>query len=295
MGRHAGLPLHCGPIMTITYTTPVNTAVKTILAEYESLLAEADRLFQDYVHTHSLKLTCGPACSECCTYDVFLHFIEAYYLRMGMQALEPQARHAIRLRALRNISKIERLERFAGAIEKRSGGVVQEARAHLRYLLRREVRCPFVGEQGGCLVYGYRPPSARLFGIPHGIWEDASDYPGCEKNTPNPSELPPGRPTVLPTLDVLKLQKKVAELSRALEILLTGQTYPRCSTLLAALFPLEKFIEGSKAIKEKELSLERQEFKARSEQGQSPESVSVRLRRIGVYSAPAIATIPGTL
>lgn len=277
--------------MTITCTTPVNTTVQAILAEYESLQAEADRLFQDYARTHSLKLACGPACSECCTYDVFVHFIDAYYLRMGMQALEPQTRHAIRLRALRNIPKIERLERFAGVIEEKSGGVVQDARAHLRYLLRGEVRCPFVGEQGGCLVHEYRPPSARPYGIPHRIYEDARDYLACEKNTQSPPELPPGRPTVLPTLDVLKLQKRVAELSRALEILLTGQTYPRCSTLLAALFPLEKFIKGSKTIKEKELRLERQEFKAHSEQGRSPESVSVRLRRIGVYSAPAIATI----
>lgn len=272
--------------MTIAGIISENTTVQGILGEYESILEEADRLFQDYARTHSLKLTCGTACSECCTYDVSVHFIEAYYLRMGMQALEPQTRHAIRLRALRNISNIERLERFAGAIEKKSDGVVQDARTHLRYLLRGEVRCPFVGEQGGCLVYGYRPPSARLFGIPHGIWEDAIDYPKCEENTQSPPELPPGRPTVLPTLDVLKLQKKVAELSRALEILLTGQTYPRYLILLAALFPSEKFIEGSKTIKGK--------LKARSEQSRSPESALVRLRRIGVYSAPAIATIPAT-
>ncbi|HHT9155564.1 MAG TPA: hypothetical protein ACFYD5_07100, partial [Candidatus Tripitaka sp. YC43] len=129
--------------MTIAYTTPVNTTIQAILSEYESLLAEADRLFQDYVRTHYLKITCGPACSWCCTWDVSVHFIEAYYLRMGMQALEPQTRHDIRLRAMRNIPKIERLERFAGDIEKKSGGVVQDARAYLRYILRREVRCPY--------------------------------------------------------------------------------------------------------------------------------------------------------
>lgn len=280
--------------MTITRTTPLNTTVQGILDEYESILAEADRLFQDYVHTHSLKITCGPACSECCTYDVFVHFIEAHYLRMGMQALEPQTRHAIRLRALRNISKIERLERFAGAIEKKSGGVVQDARPHLIHLLRREVRCPFVGEQGGCLVYEYRPLIGRPFGIPLRIWEDTRDCLKCEKNTQSSLELPPGRPTVLPTLDVLKLQKKVAELSRALEILLRGQTYPKYLILLAALFPFEKFIGGGKAIKEKELSLERQKSKAHSEQDRGPEPTLVCLRRIGVYSAPAIATIPAS-
>ena len=269
--------------MTITDIITVNTAVQAILSEYKSLLAEADRLFQDYVHTHSLKITCGLACSECCCWGVSVHFIGAYYLRMGMQALEPQTRHDIRLRAMRDIPKIERLERFAGAIEKKSGGVVQDARVYLRHLLRREVRCPFAGEQGGCLVYEYRPPSDRLYGIPHRIWEDARDYSECEKNTQSPLELSSGCPTVLPTLDVLKLQKKVAELSRTLEILLTGRTYPRCFISLAALFPLEKFIEGGKAIKGK--------FKARSEQGRSPGSALVRLRRIGVYSAPAIATI----
>ncbi|HHT9117936.1 MAG TPA: hypothetical protein ACFYD1_04820 [Candidatus Hypogeohydataceae bacterium YC38] len=288
--------------MTITCTTPVNTTVQGILGEYKSILAEADRLFQDYVHTHSLKITCGPACSECCPYYIFVHFIEAYYLWMGMQALEPQTRHAIRLRAMRNIPKIEKLERFARVIKERSGEVVQDAKAHLRSLLRREVRCPFVGEQGGCLVYEHRLLIDRLFGIPLRVWEDARDFPVCEKNTQSPPELPPGRPTVLPTLDVLKLQKKVAELSRALEILLTGQTYPRYPILLAALFPLEKFIEGSKAIKEKELSLGKQEFKACSEQGRGPEltsggggeSIRQRLLKLGIYSAPAIATIQTT-
>lgn len=269
--------------MAMADTIPVNTSVKAILAEYESLQAEADRLFQDYARTHSLKITCGPACSECCPYDVSVHFIEAYYLRMGMQALEPQTRHTVRLRALRNISKIERLEGFAGAIEKKSGGVVQDARAHLRYLLRGEVRCPFVGEQGGCLVYGYRPLICRLFGIPLKIWDAKEEATWCKINTPTPEALP--------WLNAYKLREEVDELSRTLGFLLTGQRQPERPIWFATLFPLKRLIEGGKVYTEDKSYPEDLRPEACRRQGKS---IRQRLLKLGVYSTPAIVTIPAT-
>ncbi|MFN3467593.1 MAG: hypothetical protein ACK4WF_07825, partial [Candidatus Brocadiales bacterium] len=125
--------------MAIVDTVPVNTTVQDILVRYEELLAEADRLFQDYARTHSLKLACGPSCSDCCPHYVAVHFVEAYYLQVGMETLEPRTRHAVRLKALRNIPTLERLGRFARTIEERSGGVVKDAEGDISYLLRRKV------------------------------------------------------------------------------------------------------------------------------------------------------------
>ena len=36
----------------------MNAHVQAIIKQYESLILEADRLFQDYVQTNSLKINC---------------------------------------------------------------------------------------------------------------------------------------------------------------------------------------------------------------------------------------------
>lgn len=261
----------------MTCTTPVNTTVQDILEEYESILEEADRLFQDYVRTHSLKLTCGTACSRCCDYYFPLHFIEVYYFQKGIQSLDYTKRQAIRRRAIRNVPEIERFERIARAIEERSGGVVRDAVEPLRHLLLGKIRCPFVEEGTGCMAYRYRPIIARLFGVPLRIWGDEERPLWCGLNTTYPISLPP--------LNACRLLERVAKLSRALELLLTGHT---CKTQLrfiwfTALFPLERFIEGDKVMTEKELNPEEQRRKLRR-----------RLLKLGVYSVPAIATVLAT-
>lgn len=264
--------------MTIAGIISESTTVQDILVEYESILAEADRLFQDYVRTHSLKLTCGPACSKCCDYDFPLHFIEAYYFQKGIQSLDATKRQAIRRRAIRNIPEIERFERIARTIEERSGGVVWDAEKPLKFLLPGKIRCPIVEEGAGCMVYRYRPIIARLFGIPLRIWGDEEGPLWCGlHNTSYPISLPP--------LDACRLLERVAGLSRALELLLTGRT---CKTQLrfiwfTALFPMERFIEGGKVMTEKGLNPEDQKRKLRR-----------RLLKLGVYSVPAIATILAT-
>lgn len=107
--------------MTIAGIISENTTVQSILSEYESILTEADRLFQDYVRTRSLKLTCGTACSRCRDSYLPLHFIEAYYFQKGIQALDPLKRQAIRRRAIRIIPEIEKFERISRAIEEEVG------------------------------------------------------------------------------------------------------------------------------------------------------------------------------
>ncbi|HHT9139667.1 MAG TPA: YkgJ family cysteine cluster protein [Candidatus Tripitaka californicus] len=263
--------------MAVTYTIPVNTTIQDVLDKYESLLEEGDRLFQDYVRTHSMKLTCGTACSKCCDYYFPLHFIEAYYFQKGIQSLDYTKRQAIRRRAIRNIPKIERFERIARAIEERSGGVVRDAVEPLRFLLLGKIRCPFVEEETGCMVYRYRPLIARLFGVPLRIWGDEERPLWCGLNTTYP--------ITLPTLDACWLLEEVARLSRSLELLLTGRTSTAQLRFIwfTALFPLESFIEGGKVMKEEELTPEQQRLKLRR-----------RLLKLGVYSVPAIATVLAT-
>lgn len=62
-------------------TISANTTIYDIIEQYKSLLMEADRLFQDYINTHSLKVACGPACTDCCIYDVPANIIDAYTFR----------------------------------------------------------------------------------------------------------------------------------------------------------------------------------------------------------------------
>ncbi|HHT9108152.1 MAG TPA: hypothetical protein ACFYEF_09575 [Candidatus Wunengus sp. YC63] len=250
---------------------PVNTGEQAILERYESILKEADRLFQDYVFKHSLKLTrCGPACSECCDCDVAISFIDAWYLQMGMQALKPEAFDSIRRNAVKNIAKLKRLERIAEAIEERSAGAVQDAGAPLRHILKHKTKCSFIGDQG-CLVYEYRPIIGRVFGVPLIIWKNDDDPCWCDLNTPDITHLP--------VLDARKLQDTVEKLSHELEMLLTGKIQPQFPLWFFAIFSVKNFM-GKKATTGSEVYAE--ERKRR---------VYKRLMRMAVYSAPAIATV----
>lgn len=264
----------------MTCTTPVNTTVQSILSEYESILAEADRLFQDYVRTYSLKIACGPSCSKCCDYYFPAYFIEMYYLQMGIQLLDPQTRQTARLKAAKNIPAIERFERVARAIEDRSGGVIRDAIEPIRYLLSGKIMCPLRDEKAGCPVYKHRPLLTRLFGIPLKIRGDEHSPLLCGLNMPYPKDLPP--------LDARKLLKEVAELSRALECLLTGRVHPVRLRFIwfTLLFPLEGFMEGGKAMKameEKKVTSEETRLKLRR-----------KLLKLGAYSIPIIATVLAT-
>ena len=250
---------------------PVNTGEQAILERYEAILIKADRIFQDYVLNHSLKITCGPACSDCCDYDVPVYFIDAYYLQLCMQTLESQKKHDIRLNAVKNVPKIERLERIAEAIEKRSAGAVQDAIVPLSRILKHKMRCSFIGDQG-CLVYKYRPIIGRLFGVPLQIWENDDEPCWCKLNTPHI--------TYLPILNALKLQEEVKKLSQELEMLLTGKIQPEFPIWFFAIFPVKKFIEKNIVMTDRKLYFEEQKFKVRQ-----------KLMKMGVYSIPAVATV----
>jgi hypothetical protein len=252
-------------------TIPANAARQAILERYEAILMNADRLFQEYVLNHSLKITCGPACSECCVYDVPVSFIDAYYLQLGMQTLESRKKHEIRLNAVKNVPKIKRLERIAEAIEERSGGAVQDAIVPLSRILKHKTKCSFVGGKG-CLVYKYRPLIGRLFGVPLQIWENDDEPCWCKLNTPNI--------TYLPVLNALKLQEEVEKLSRELEMLLTGKIQPEFPIWFFAIFPVKKFIEKNVAMTDRKLYSGEQKFKVRQ-----------RLVKMGGYSMPAVVTV----
>jgi len=250
---------------------PVNTGEQVILERYESILKEADRLFQDYVLKHSLKMTCcSPACSECCVCDVAISFIDAWYLQMGMQALEPEVVYSIRRNAMRNIAKLERLERIAEAIEERSAGTVQDAVVPLSHILKHKLKCSFIGDQG-CLVYQYRSIIGRLFGVPLTIWENDDDPCWCALNTPDITHLQ--------VLDARKLQDTVEKLSHELEMILTGKIQPQFPLWFFAIFSVKNFM-GKKETTGSEVYAEERKFR-----------VYKRLMRMAVYSAPAIATI----
>ncbi len=258
--------------MVTAEIVPVHTGEQAIMERYESILEEADRLFQDYVLDHSLKITCGPACSDCCSYDVPFSFIDAYYLQLGMQTLELHVKNDIRRNAMRNVSKIKRLEIIAKAIEERSAGVVQDAKASLSFIMRHKIRCPFAESKKGCMVYKYRPLIGRCFGIPLKIWEDEDGPSWCDLNTPKRGSLP--------IFDACKLQKEVEKLSLELEMLLTGKIQPAFPIWFFAIFPVKKFIEKNIVMTDRKLYSGEQKFKVRQ-----------RLMKMGVYSMPAVATV----
>jgi Fe-S-cluster containining protein len=101
--------------------------------------------------------------AKCCTVDLTLHtFMEIFYLRRGLNTLEPAKR-------------LEILGRCHSMIEAK-----KEAPYGDRY---RNAVCA-VNTEGTCMLYEYRPMICRLAGIPHFITRpDGSkvESGGCER------------------------------------------------------------------------------------------------------------------
>ncbi|MBI2470543.1 MAG: hypothetical protein HYV59_04795 [Planctomycetes bacterium] len=171
---------------------------------------------------------------------------------------------------MRNIAKLERLERIAETIEKKSAGAVLNAIVPLSRILKHKIKCSFVGNQG-CLIYQYRPIIARLFGVPLQIWENDGEPCWCALSTPDITHLP--------ILYAPKLQDKVEKLSHELEILLTGRIHPQFPVWFFAIFPVKNFI-GRKTTTESEVYAEERKHR-----------VYKRLMKMVVYSAPVIVTV----
>lgn len=138
-----------------------------IFAQYESLAAQADALFQKVARDNPGCVKCAPGCHDCCHALFDLSLVEAMRLNMAFAAAFKYGPE--RSRILENASRVDRdltrLKREMYRAE-RDGAKPEEILTQAAAL---RMRCPLLDDAGKCVLYEARPITCRLYGIPLNI------------------------------------------------------------------------------------------------------------------------------
>lgn len=139
--------------------------VRTLLDQYRSLLEQIDAWFHRcQQQLGPERIHCRAGCSACCRGLFDITLLDARLLQAGVATLPPLLQQQVRERALARLPELlQRWPDFAPP-----------------YLLNRYpdeewtempeddlTPCPLLGDDGGCLVYPWRPMTCRLHGLPN--------------------------------------------------------------------------------------------------------------------------------
>ena len=171
--------------------------------EYEALLALADKTFEKVRQDFSDEVKCKLECADCCYAMFDLPLIEALYINYHFHQTFEGKQKEDYLEAVNRIDRqIHKLKRKANK-DLEAGKSEEEI---LTELAAARVRCPLLNDQNQCDLYGFRPITCRLYGIPQQI--------GGKGRTCALSGFKAGEK--YPTVNIDVLQKKLYQLSERL-------------------------------------------------------------------------------
>lgn len=131
--------------------------------EYEKLVQRLDGIFSQIQDQFPNEVKCRPGCSECC-YALFdLSLVEAMNINRQLNQLEDkQLKNQVLERADRADRDIHKIKHQA--FKSRQKGVDPEDILH--DVGKRQVRCPLLDDDHGCVLYAHRPVTCRVYGLP---------------------------------------------------------------------------------------------------------------------------------
>lgn len=181
--------------------------------EYEALLALADKTFERVRQDFPELVTCKVECADCCHALFDLPLIEALYINYHFnRTFEGQEKEAF-------LETVNLVDRQVYKLKKKANKDLEAGKTEediLTELAEARVRCPLLNDQNQCDLYGFRPITCRLYGIPTSI--------GGKGRTCGLSGFKPGEQ--YPTVNIDILQSKLLQLSerfaRAIESKYTG-------------------------------------------------------------------------
>ena len=126
---------------------------------YEGLADKAEAAFQEMQKTHGACIKCEPHCSDCCHAVFGLFLIEVGYLQEHFDKLTDEEKKA----ALTRCEQAEKsLDRLQNMLREHEGDPQMQA-----YVMSRErIPCPLLSDNQECVLYGHRPITCRVYGIP---------------------------------------------------------------------------------------------------------------------------------
>ena len=156
--------------------------------DLEELLAEVDRNFAEVRQKYSREVRCRRGCTDCCYAPFDLSLVEAIYLGRAFRRLPRRQRREVE----------RRLEKYEKDWQAK---VPKPVTPFVLSTVR--LRCPFLDDQGLCVVYEWRPVTCRIYGLPLAIEGETFVCPR--------SGFEPGK--TYPTVIFPEIVRRLAEIS----------------------------------------------------------------------------------
>jgi len=138
--------------------------MNALLDRYGALLGEVDAWFQCCFEQYPELIACHNGCSACCRGLFDITLLDAFYLRRGFDRLPESLRTKIGAAASQRLELLSRVN--PNFVEPWLLNGIPEDDWDALMPEEDETPCLLLSESGGCLVYGYRPMTCRLNGIP---------------------------------------------------------------------------------------------------------------------------------
>jgi Fe-S-cluster containining protein len=138
--------------------------IQDLFIEYNRLLEALDARFRSVRTKCGKRMECGKGCIDCCTGLFDIPIPDALRAAAGFHGLSPSTGSEVALRALSlNAGLLEAAPELQSPFFLERTYEDRIDRIAERFAT---VRCPFLGEDGGCLIYEYRPLACILEGLP---------------------------------------------------------------------------------------------------------------------------------
>jgi Fe-S-cluster containining protein len=138
--------------------------MQKIVQQYKELLDQVDAWFSRSMERFPEQIACKSGCSACCRSLFDITLLDAYYLKLGFDALPVEAREAVEIKVR------ERLRLMREQWPEFEHPFVLNHRPDEEWEAlmpeEDETPCVLLGADGRCLVYANRPMTCRLHGIP---------------------------------------------------------------------------------------------------------------------------------
>jgi Fe-S-cluster containining protein len=138
--------------------------MKKLLDRYGELLNEVDVWFRECTLRHPQQIACHAGCSSCCRGLFDITLLDAIYLKRGFEQLPEPVRRKISRVAAERLNSLTR--QFPLFVEPWILNKIPEPEWDEIMPEEDETPCPLLSRTGDCLVYGFRPMTCRLNGIP---------------------------------------------------------------------------------------------------------------------------------
>jgi Fe-S-cluster containining protein len=138
--------------------------MEQILKKHEELLAQVDDWFSRSMQLYPEKIACQSGCSACCRSLFDITLLDAYYLKLGFDALPAETRAYVQKKCLDRLGLMR--EQWPEFDHPYVVNYRPEEEWEPLMPDEDETPCVLVGEDGRCLVYKHRPMTCRLHGIP---------------------------------------------------------------------------------------------------------------------------------